>query len=80
MHDFNPSLEWRQAALQLEARLRDLLGQALERLDGHTISTCYPKRNWVAAWRVSMTFSDSETRRMDVVATAAFPVPFGPRW
>lgn len=73
MHDFNPSLEWRQAALQLEARLRELLGQAPERLDSHTISTCYPKRNWVAAWRVSITFSDGKTRRMDVVATAAFP-------
>lgn len=73
MHDFNPSLEWRQAALQLGARLRELLGQAPERLDGHTISTSYPKRNWVAAWRVSITFSDGKTRRIDVVATQAFP-------
>ncbi|ANG99101.1 ubiquitin-activating enzyme [Brucella pseudogrignonensis] len=73
MHDFNPSLEWRQAALQLEARLRDLLGQPPERLDGQTISMCYPKRSWVGAWRVSITFSDGNTRRIDVVATASYP-------
>ncbi|QTG17424.1 ubiquitin-activating enzyme (plasmid) [Agrobacterium tumefaciens] len=73
MHEFNPSLEWRRAALLLEARLRDLLGQVPERLDGHTISISYPKRNWAAAWRASITFSDGKTRRMDVVATAAFP-------
>lgn len=73
MHDFNPPLVWRQAALQLEARLRDLLGQAPERLDRHTISTCYPKRNWAAVWRMSIMFSDGKTRRMDVVATSAFP-------
>jgi molybdopterin/thiamine biosynthesis adenylyltransferase len=73
MHDFNPALEWRQAALQLEARLRELLGQVPKRLDSHTISTCYPTRNWAAAWRVSVGFSDGKTRRMDVVATAAFP-------
>lgn len=73
MHEFSPSLEWRQAALQLEARLRELTGQSPERLDGHTISTSYPKRNWVAAWRVAIEFGDGKTRRIDVVATASFP-------
>lgn len=66
-------LRWRQAALRLEATLRELTGQAPERLDQATISICYPSRRWVAAWRISVVFSDGVTRRVDVVATAAFP-------
>jgi hypothetical protein len=66
-------LRWRQAALHLEATLRQLTGQAPERLDRATIGSCYPSRRWVAAWRVSVVFSDGVTRRVDVVATAAFP-------
>jgi sulfur-carrier protein adenylyltransferase/sulfurtransferase len=66
-------LRWRQAALHLEATLRQLTGQAPERLDRATIGSCYPSRRWVAAWRVSVVFSDGVTRRIDVVATAAFP-------
>ena len=68
------SLSWRQAALRLEARLRELMGQAPERLDTQTIDSCYPRRHWVAAWRVGVTFSDKVVRRIDVVATAAFPL------
>jgi len=30
-------------------------------------------RSWVAAWRISVTFSDDVTRRIDIVATAGFP-------
>lgn len=67
-------LDLRQAALQLEARLRALMGQAPERLDVQTIDSCYPSRHWVAAWRVSVTFSDGVMRRIDVVATAGFPM------
>ncbi|WP_219340717.1 hypothetical protein, partial [Escherichia fergusonii] len=63
----------RQAALRLEATLRELTGQAPERLDRATIEICYPSRRWVAAWRVSVVFSDGVTRGIDVVATAAFP-------
>lgn len=66
-------LHWRQAALSLEAKLRELTGQAPERLDRATIDTCYPSCRWVAAWRVSVVFSDGVTRRIDVVATASFP-------
>lgn len=67
------SLRWRRAALRLEATLRELTGQAPERLDQATIGSCYPSRSWAAAWRVSVAFSDGVTRRIDVVATAAFP-------
>lgn len=68
------SLRWQQAALRLEATLRELTGQAPERLDQATISSSYPTRDWVvAAWRVSVLFSDGVTRRIDVVATAEFP-------
>src|SRR4051794_30166150 len=67
-------LSWRQAALSLEARLRELTGQAPERLDAQTIASCYPRRSWVAAWRVTVTFSDTIARQIDVVATAAFPL------
>ena len=66
-------LRWRQAALRLEARLRELTGQAPERLDRWAIQRCYPKRRWVAAWRIQVVFSDGVTRRIDVVATAGFP-------
>jgi sulfur-carrier protein adenylyltransferase/sulfurtransferase len=66
-------LHWRQATLRLEATLRELTGQVPERLDRATIGSCYPSRHWAAAWRVSVVFSDSVTRRIDVVATAAFP-------
>lgn len=67
------SLRWRQAALRLEARLRELTGQAPERLDQATIAGCYPMRRWVAAWRVGVRFSDGVTRRIDIVAPAGFP-------
>lgn len=67
-------LSWRQAALGLEARLRELTGQAPERLSAQVIDSCYPGRHWVAAWRVSVTFSDSVVRRIDVLATVAFPM------
>ncbi|SFC84307.1 E2 family protein B [Bosea sp. CRIB-10] len=67
------SLRWRQAALRLEAILRELTGQAPTRLDQATISSNYPTRRWVAAWRVSVAFSDGVTRRIDIVATAGFP-------
>jgi hypothetical protein len=67
------SLLWRQAALRLEAKLRELAQQAPERLDEGTIRSCYPSRKWVAAWRISVMFSDGAARRIDIVATAGFP-------
>ena len=67
------SLHWRQAALQLEARLRERAGQAPERLDARTIKRCYPRRPYVAGWRISITFPDEVMRRIDVVATSGFP-------
>ena len=66
-------LRWRQAALQLEARLRERTEQAPERLDARAIKRCYPRRPYVAGWRVGVTFSDGVMRRIDVVATAGFP-------
>ena len=66
-------LHWRQAALRLEARLRELTGQAPERLDARAIARCYPRRPYVAGWRVGITFSDGNLRRIDVVATVGFP-------
>ena len=73
MREIALPLRWRQAALHLEATLRELTGQAPERLDRATIGGCYPSRRWVAAWRVSVVFSDGVTRHIDVLATAAFP-------
>ena len=66
-------LRWRQTALRLESRLRELTGQAPERLDSQTIASCYRRRPYVAGWRVSVTFTDGNMRRMDVVATTGFP-------
>ena len=66
-------LHWRQAALKLEARLRERAGQAPERLEAQVIDSCYPRRSYVAGWRVGVTFSDGVMRRIDVVATAGFP-------
>ena len=66
-------LHWRQAALGLEARLRELTGQAPERLDARAIARCYPRRPYVAGWRVGITFPDGKLRRIDVVVTAGFP-------
>lgn len=67
-------LGWRRAALCLEASLRERAGQAPERLDSATIASDYPGRDWiVAAWRISVAFSDGITRRIDVVAGAHFP-------
>jgi len=67
-------LDWHQAALELESRLRQMTGQAPERLDLLTIKTTYPRRSWAAAWRVTVEFSDHVSRRIDVVATAQFPL------
>ncbi len=66
-------LSWRQAALRLEATLRELTGQAPERLDEATLASCYPTRRWAAAWRISAVFSDGVTRRIDIVAGVGFP-------
>lgn len=66
-------LGWRQAALRLEATLRELTGQAPARLDEATLASCYPTRRWAAAWRISVIFSDGVTRRIDIVAGADFP-------
>jgi hypothetical protein len=67
-------LGWRQAALRLEATLRERAGQAPERVDRATVAADYPGRDWiVAAWRISVVFSDGVTRRIDVVAGAQFP-------
>ena len=66
-------LHWQQAALRLEARLRELTGQAPERLDARAIARCYPRRPYVAGWRVGITFPDNNLRHIDVVATAGFP-------
>ena len=66
-------LFWRQAALQLEARLRERTEQAPERLDGRVMERCYPHRPYVAGWRIGITFSDDVMRRIDLLATAGFP-------
>ena len=66
-------LHWRRAALQLEARLREVTGQVPERLDARAIARFYPRRPYVAGWRVAVTFADETLRRIDVVATAGFP-------
>ena len=66
-------LHWRRAALQLEARLREVTGQIPERLDARATARCYPRRRYVAGWRVGITFADEKLRRFDVVATAGFP-------
>ena len=66
-------LRWWQTALRLEARLRDLTERAPERLESQAIASCYPGRPYVAAWRVSVAFTDGNMRRIDVVATAGFP-------
>ena len=73
MPDASLPLHWRQAALKLEARLRERTGQAPERLKAQAIASYYPRRPYVAGWRVGVTFSDGITRRIDVVATAGFP-------
>ena len=66
-------LRWREAALMLEARLRERAGQAPERLGAQVIGRCYPRRPYVSGWRVGVTFSDDVMRRIDVVASAGFP-------
>lgn len=67
-------LGWRQAALRLEGILREVAGQAPERLDSSTIASDYPGRDWiVAAWRISVEFSDGVTRRIDLVVGRQFP-------
>ena len=66
-------LRWRQAVLRLEARLRELTGQVPERLDAWAVHSRYPRRPYVAGWRVGVTFTDGIVRRIDVVATAGFP-------
>ncbi|WP_413204998.1 ThiF family adenylyltransferase [Rhodospirillum sp. A1_3_36] len=68
------TLDWQRATLQLEATLRERAGQLPERLDQATISSDYPGRDWiVAAWRISVVFSDGVSRRIDLVVGAQFP-------
>lgn len=67
-------LGWRQAALCLEATLRERAGQVPERLDPAVIASDYPTRDWIAAgWRISVAFSDGVTRRLDLLAGRHFP-------
>lgn len=68
------SLEWKRAALELEARLRSITGQAAHRLDPTTVAVDYPNRAWiVAAWRVSVMFNDGTARQLDVLVSRHFP-------
>jgi molybdopterin/thiamine biosynthesis adenylyltransferase len=73
MRDAERSLNWRQAALALEARLRQLTGQAPELLDILTIKHHYPRRHFIAGWRFRVSFADGVVRRIDVLATSGFP-------
>lgn len=74
MPDPSLSLAWHEAALALETRIRELTGQAPERLDRAAVSIQYQERpNFVAGWRFKVAFSDVDVRRFDVLATAAFP-------
>ena len=66
-------LRWRQATLELEARLRERARQAPQRLEAWVIDSCYPRRPYVAGWRIAVSFSDRVKRRIDVLATASFP-------
>ena len=66
-------LRWRQAALRLETRLRELTGRVPERLASQVLANCYPRRPYVAGWRVRVNFTDGQVRRIDVVATVGFP-------
>lgn len=67
-------LGWRQAALRLEATLREHAVQVPERLGGAAIASDYPTRDWIAAgWRISVAFSDGVTRRLDLLAGRHFP-------
>ncbi|MYC59054.1 MAG: ubiquitin-activating enzyme [Gammaproteobacteria bacterium] len=66
-------ISWKQAALRLEARLRERTGQVPERLDAHEIRKCYPGRRFVGAWRVYVEFTDKITRGIDVVVSSGFP-------
>ena len=68
-----PPLHWREAALELEGRLREVTEQVPERLDARAIARCFRRRPYVAGWRVGVTFDDESLRRFDVVATADFP-------
>lgn len=73
MPDTSLPISWKQATLQLEARLRERMGQVPECLDAHTIKNCYPNRQYVGGWRVYVEFTDKITRGIDVVASSGFP-------
>ena len=73
MPDTALPLHWRQAALQLEARLREVTEQVPQRLDARAIARGYRRRPFVAGWRVGVTYDDEKLRRFDVLATSAFP-------
>ena len=82
MHEDWLPLGWRQAALRLEATLRERAGQAPERVDRATVAADYPGRDWiVAAWRISVAFSDGVAGGL-----TSWPAPSsrrrrsGPRW
>ena len=66
-------LSSRRAALQLEARIREQTGQAPERLGARMMQKFYPRRQYVAGWRIGITFSDGIVRHIDLVATLGFP-------
>lgn len=74
MPEAQRSLAWRQSALALEARLREMTGQAPVRLAPTEVASCYSTRPYVAAWRLGISFSDGKVRRIDVVASSGFPV------
>ena len=74
MPDGRRSLSFRRAALGLEARLRELTGSAPLRLDETELRRCYPRRGWIAGWRVAIEFEDGKSRHIDVVAGPLFPM------
>ncbi|WP_298337799.1 ThiF family adenylyltransferase [uncultured Erythrobacter sp.] len=74
MLDSGRSLEFRRAALELEAQLRLKTGVVPERLSASELRACYGRRRWVKGWRIPIEFSDENVRQIDIVANEHFPL------
>ena len=74
MPDIDSSMYSHSVALALEARLQERTEQEPKRLQEREIKRRYPKREYVAGWRIGMRFSDGKYRSIDIVATDYFPI------
>jgi len=64
----------KRALLDVERALRKIGSISFERLGDNKLRSIYKTRHFTDGWRISVSFSDGVTRRLDLIVSRLFPV------